>query len=291
MQNAMTALPLLAWICGALLLQTSIAIVAAVRRHRRASSALAASDPPLDDTPQSAAAWPGWRSFRVAGRKFEDTSHAQCSLVLLPVDGATLPLFIPGQYLTLRLMLDDPRRAGALHAIVRCYSLSAPSTTTGYRITVKRALRPVGLPDVPPGAASTHLLDSVRVGDCFDVRAPAGRFSLDPDPAASLVLDRRRDRHHAAPVHAEIVGIDTAGAGHASLLRGCAMAASTRSARSWPGSPSAIRTSRRSSPTAAPAPMTFPGAISSTLAVWTSHSSSGRSRRGGIGSTSADPQR
>lgn len=188
MRNAMTALPLLAWICGALLLQTGVAIVATVRRHRRLPNTPVASERPSDDASQSAAAWPGWRAFRVAGRKFEDTSHAQCSLLLLPVDGTPLPEFIPGQYLTLRLMLDDPRRPGALRVVVRCYSMSAPSTTTGYRITVKRVPRPAGLPDVPPGAASTHLLDVIRVGDCFDVRAPAGRFALDADPAASLVL-------------------------------------------------------------------------------------------------------
>ncbi len=188
MPHPMTALPLLAWICGALLLQTGIAIAAAVRRQRFLPPASATSDAPTDDAPQSAAAWPGWRSFRVASRQFEDTSHAQCSLLLLPVDGTALPPFVPGQYLTLRLMLEDPQRAGALRAVVRCYSMSAPSTTTGYRITVKRVLRPAGLPDVPRGAASTHLLDAIRVGDCFDIRAPAGRFALDPDPTASLVL-------------------------------------------------------------------------------------------------------
>jgi uncharacterized protein len=184
----MTALPLLASICGALLLQVAIAIGATVARHRRLPTADPPADAASDEAPPPAGAWPGWRAFRIASRTFEDSSHAQCSFRLLPVDGLPLPPFAPGQYLTVRLELADPQRAGAARTVVRCYSMSAPSTATGYRITVKRVPPPAALPDVPPGAASTHLIDAMHVGDCLDVRAPAGRFALDPDPTASLVL-------------------------------------------------------------------------------------------------------
>lgn len=185
----MTALPLLAWICGALLLQVGLAIGAAVLRHRRLASALrTSSDQSSDEALPPAGAWPGWRAFRIASRTFEDRSHTQCSFRLMPVDGLPLLPFVPGQYLTLRLELADPARDGGLRTVVRCYSMSAPSVVTGYRITVKRVPPPTALPDVRPGAASTHLLDAMHVGDCLDVRAPAGRFALDPDPTASLVL-------------------------------------------------------------------------------------------------------
>ena len=184
----MTALPLLAWICGALLLQVAIAIGAAMFRHRRLPAADPPADPASGEPSRPAGAWPGWRAFRIAGRTFEDTSHAQCSFRLLPVDGLPLPPFAPGQYLTLRLELADPQRPGASRSVVRCYSMSTPSCATGYRVTVKRVPPPAALPDVPPGAASTHLMDAMQAGDCLDVRAPAGRFALDPDPAASLVL-------------------------------------------------------------------------------------------------------
>ena len=46
-------------------------------------------------------AWQGVRAFRVARRQFEDEVQTQCSFYLEPIDNQPLPLFRPGQYLTL----------------------------------------------------------------------------------------------------------------------------------------------------------------------------------------------
>lgn len=180
----MTALQLLAYIVAALLTQLALGLGFVVLRWRTA--ARLAQDQPADmafdmaDRP-AAGAWPGWREFRVARRAFEDSAQTQCSFYLEPVDGALLPAFRPGQFLTFSLPI-------AGRVITRCYSLSDQPDPRRYRITVKRVAPPVGRPDLPPGLSSNHLHDAVHEGDVLKVRAPAGRFFIDPDPAVPVVL-------------------------------------------------------------------------------------------------------
>jgi len=138
----------------------------------------------------ASAAWPGWREFRVVAREFEDASRTQCSFHLEPVDGAQLPPFLPGQYLTFSLPVvgGDPGVAGAGRALTRCYSLSDRPGSSSYRITVKRVPSPPGRPDLPPGASSSHLHDRVHVGDVLTIKAPAGRFLIDASSDLPIVL-------------------------------------------------------------------------------------------------------
>lgn len=117
-------------------------------------------------------AWTGLRPLRVA-RRVEEARDVT-SLWLAADDGAALPSFQPGQYLTLDL--DVP---GQPRPAVACYSLSGPPDAPTYRITVKA---------LAGGRGSPHLAGRVREGDLLRARAPAGRFVLDPHAADPAVL-------------------------------------------------------------------------------------------------------
>ncbi|WP_198368976.1 hypothetical protein [Roseomonas rosulenta] len=95
----MTALELLFYISVALLFQLAVGIGVAIWRWRRRAAlpAMPTSEP---DTTDRSLAWPGLREFRVLRRQFEDALRTQCSFYLAPVDGALLPQFQPGQFLT-----------------------------------------------------------------------------------------------------------------------------------------------------------------------------------------------
>jgi ferredoxin-NADP reductase len=121
----------------------------------------------------------------VVRRAFEDDARSQCSFYLQPVDGAPLPVFLPGQFLTFAV----PAREGATPStLTRCYSLSDRPDPAAYRITIKRAMPPPGRPELPPGASSSHFHDRVHEGDVLRVKAPAGRFFIDTDASVPAVL-------------------------------------------------------------------------------------------------------
>jgi ferredoxin-NADP reductase len=184
-----TAPQLLTWICVALLLQLVLGIGIAAIRHRGAAPGGPAAD--VHDAPVSpSGAWPGWRAFRVQAREFEDASRTQCSFYLEPVDGAPLPTFKPGQFLTFSLQLPDVEveLKGQVRAVTRCYSLSDRPDPARYRVTIKRVPPPAGLPDLPPGRSSNHFHDRVQLGDVLKVKAPSGHFFIDPDPKVPAVL-------------------------------------------------------------------------------------------------------
>lgn len=180
----MTALQLLGWICAALLLQLGAGI-AWVLWRRAALPPVGAEAAPAA---RSDAAWIGWREFRVARREFEDAARTQCSFYLEPVDGAPLPPFKPGQFLTFSIDLPATGSGTAARTITRCYSLSDRPDPARYRITVKRVPAPAEPPEAEPGLSSNHFHDRVQVGDVLRVKAPAGHFFIDPDPALPAVL-------------------------------------------------------------------------------------------------------
>jgi ferredoxin-NADP reductase/MOSC domain-containing protein YiiM len=106
-------------------------------------------------------AWNGFRRLRVAS-VHRETSEIT-SIVLAAVDGLPLPPALPGQYLVLRLAPDK-----CSHPIVRSYSISGPSGSGAYRISIKRGT----------GEGSRYLVDATRIGDTFEVSAPRGDFLL-----------------------------------------------------------------------------------------------------------------
>lgn len=179
-----TALALLGYISTALLVQVALAIAVALHRGAPALRADAASAR-IRPTGREAA-WPGLRAFRVSRRDYEDDALGQCSFYLEPVDGAPLPLYKAGQFLTVQLDLPDPR--GAVRPVTRCYSLSDRHDVRAYRVTIKRIPPPADRPDLPPGLVSGYFHDRVAPGSILHLRAPAGTFVLDDAPDVPAVL-------------------------------------------------------------------------------------------------------
>jgi uncharacterized protein len=132
-------------------------------------------------------AWTGNRTFVVTRRVIEDPNASVCSLYLSPVDGAPLPSYLPGQYLTFQLEIPDPI-TGVTTQVVRCYSLSDRPRADFYRVSIKRVPAPPGRPDAPPGRASTYVHAHLREGSRLLVRAPSGHFHLIEDGAVPIVL-------------------------------------------------------------------------------------------------------
>jgi len=111
---------------------------------------------------ERAPAWPGFRQMRVAQIRKESASVD--SFVLTPVDGQPLPVFQAGQFIVLRLLVDQGKPA-----ILRSYSLSDLSAGDHFRISVKKEAQGIG---------SSFLDSRVREGDLLDVSAPRGSFTV-----------------------------------------------------------------------------------------------------------------
>lgn len=123
----------------------------------------------------------GFRRLRVNARRRESASIV--SFELVSADGAALPPFVAGQFVTLRLPLPGGEK------LLRTYSLSGdPADTTRWRISVKREPAPAGRDDVPAGRGSSYLHDTVQAGDELDVAGPSGAFVCGDDTARPVVL-------------------------------------------------------------------------------------------------------
>lgn len=182
----MTSLYLLLWITGEVLLQITLYLLISFWRHLQEYQALRNGVAGVDvahASPESAglhettaAAWPGFHTFRVERKVSEDTLGQICSFHLVPEDGLSLVPFLPGQFLTFKL--DIASVQGGSDAVIRCYSLSDAPQKNSYRVSVKRAPAPIGS-QVNPGVSSSFFHDHVQVGSLLQVRAPAGHFYLD----------------------------------------------------------------------------------------------------------------
>ena len=117
-------------------------------------------------------AWPGFRPLAVSG--FSRESETVVSVHLAEPAGGSVPVALPGQFLTLRLRPDPAGRP-----LLRSYSLSGPPGAPEYRISVKRE---------EYGAGSQFLHTRVRVGDLLEVAAPRGTFTLSPGQAPVLLI-------------------------------------------------------------------------------------------------------
>ena len=184
----MTTVALASWIGAALLLQLAVGIGVGAWRRSRGGVRPMPAGPAIGQ--EAAGAWAGWRDFRVVRRQFEDRDHTQCSFHLAPADGAALPPFEPGQFLTFELPVPgpDPSAPGPLRTITRCYSLSDRPHPDHYRVTIKRIPPPANRPDAPPGLGSNRFHDHIGPGDVLKVKAPAGHFCIDPDSSIPAVL-------------------------------------------------------------------------------------------------------
>jgi len=126
----------------------------------------------LSADPGPPAAWEGFRSLRVS--RIDQESLAVFSLTLGPLDGRPLATPAPGQFVVLRL-----RPAPGSAPLLRSYSLSSAPEADHYRISIKVEQH---------GAASGYLRDSIRVGDCLDVSAPRGAFTLKSAERPAVLL-------------------------------------------------------------------------------------------------------
>ncbi|MFO1376191.1 MAG: 2Fe-2S iron-sulfur cluster-binding protein [Steroidobacteraceae bacterium] len=179
----MTTLQLLSWITAALVLQVGVASAIAVWRRRGWRPPPSGPGPATAEEPRHEA---GWQRFRVVQRDYEDAAGTQLSFYLAPVDGQPLPDFRPGQFLTFSLPVGPGAEEG--RTTTRCYSLSDRPDPARYRVTIKRVTAPADRPDVSPGLSSGHFHDAVQVGDELRIRAPSGRFFMDPDSMVPVVL-------------------------------------------------------------------------------------------------------
>jgi len=125
--------------------------------------------------------WKGLRKF-VVERK-EPESETITSFYLVPEDGAPLPGFLPGQFLTLELDIPDQPTP-----VIRTYSLSDSPNPEHYRLSIKREPAPADEPDLPPGLSSSYFHDQVEIGTKLRIAAPRGKFHLDPDSERAVVL-------------------------------------------------------------------------------------------------------
>jgi uncharacterized protein len=123
--------------------------------------------------------WSDWRNFVVV-RKVKESAEIT-SFYLKPEDNGEIPLFHPGQFLTIKL--DIP---GQSRPVIRTYSLS-DYTNEYYRLSIKREPMPKGL-DVPPGIASNFMHDFVQEGATIPAKPPNGKFFIDPYKSLPAVL-------------------------------------------------------------------------------------------------------
>jgi len=111
---------------------------------------------------QAPGGWRGSRDFRVVAKTPE--SEEITSFLLAPVDGGTVLLQQPGQYIGLRMLIDGQEQR-------RNYSLSAQGNGRQYRISVKRETE---------GKVSNYLHDHIQIGDTLELFPPVGDFVLRP---------------------------------------------------------------------------------------------------------------
>ncbi|QSE93265.1 hemin transporter [Rhodococcus pseudokoreensis] len=110
-----------------------------------------------------------WRDVRVRERRHESADTV--SFVLTSVDGAPLPSFAPGQYLSVAVRLPDGARQ------IRQYSLSSAPSRGDWRISVKLA-----------GEVSNFLYHNVFEEDVLTVSTPFGDLVLQDDDAPLLLV-------------------------------------------------------------------------------------------------------
>ncbi len=117
-------------------------------------------------------AWSGFRTLRVS--RIDQESLAVFSLTLTSLDGQPLATPLPGQFVVLRLHPDP-----AAGPLLRSYSLSSAPKADHYRISIKQEEH---------GAASNYLRNHIRVGDCLEVSAPRGTFTLRSGEQPAVLL-------------------------------------------------------------------------------------------------------
>ncbi|MGW8958879.1 NO-inducible flavohemoprotein [Paenibacillus sp. NPDC055715] len=127
---------------------------------------------------QQRGGWSGFKGF-VVQKKIKESDEIT-SFYLVPQDGQELPVFEPGQYISLQAHIP-----GEPNTHIRQYSLSDAPGQPYYRISVKRE---AAVTSRPAGKVSVYLHEQVQEGDVLQVSAPAGDFTLDRTDHRPVVL-------------------------------------------------------------------------------------------------------
>ena len=126
--------------------------------------------------------WSDYRPLSVVGRRVESADT-----VSLDLEGSadeTLPDFVAGQFVTLRLEVPDEP-----NPVVRTYTVSGRSTSgRGYSIAVKRIPKGAGNAATMTGIASSYVNDTVREGDTIMALPPRGLFAVEPGARPIVLL-------------------------------------------------------------------------------------------------------
>ncbi|MES2206692.1 MAG: NO-inducible flavohemoprotein [Pseudomonadota bacterium] len=113
--------------------------------------------------------WEGFKPFRVI-RKEKESSNIT-SFYIASADGAPVPAFKPGQYITVRVATPNGQTT------MRNYSLSDKPGQDWFRISIKREVSPEA--DTPEGYVSNLLHDTIEVCAEVEIAPPCGEFFLD----------------------------------------------------------------------------------------------------------------
>lgn len=122
-------------------------------------------------------AWSNWREFVVTEKVTE--AEGMVSVHLRPEDGRELPSYLPGQFVSVNVMVP-----ASGYKQTRQYSLSDRPHPDHYRISVKKddgATQSAGCVGLPSGVVSNIIHDDIKVGDVIQVSKPRGVFHLDED--------------------------------------------------------------------------------------------------------------
>lgn len=130
--------------------------------------------------------WTAWRKFKIARKEMLNDGVAH--FYLEPLDGKTLPVFLPGQYVSLQIPM--PELDGLTQS--RQYSLShAPKEGANqYRVSIKLEDTIEGAPLAEvaegkvPGIISNILHKRYNAGDEVELSPPCGEFFVDPRDAS-----------------------------------------------------------------------------------------------------------
>ena len=122
-----------------------------------------------DDNAALSGGWEGFRKFRVSRKEPESTVIS--SFYLEPLDQGGLPLFKPGQYLTVRIPTPEGQTT------MRNYSISNTPGEPMFRISVKRERGETA--KTPAGYVSNYLHETVAAGATLEIGPPCGEFCID----------------------------------------------------------------------------------------------------------------
>lgn len=126
---------------------------------------------------EQAGGWTDYKEFKVTDKVEE--SDLITSFYLRPADGAKVPSYLPGQYITIRVKIP-----GEPYLLNRQYSLSVAPGQEYFRISVKKEVEG----ETHEGKVSNFLHQFVEIGGTLEVTAPAGDFTLDNNSTPVVFL-------------------------------------------------------------------------------------------------------